>query len=310
MRIYVYVSEKLFRYGFPPPHPLKAERYRLFSDNISFLAENDSDIVIREPKVYGDETLMYFHTERYVEFVRKKSESGVGYLDYGDTPAYSGVYEVSRESVYATLDAVYSTLNGGVAVNLAGGWHHSYPDRASGFCVFNDIGVSINSVLDRVDRILYIDIDAHHGDGVYYPYESDPRIYIFDVHQDPNTLFPGTGFEWERGSGDGEGTKVNICLPPGSGSGELHNTLDKCLSFAREVSPDYIIIQAGLDGLIGDPLSNLEYSLSSHLQYIINLVKWGVSQDIGIVLLGGGGYQPRLFSLYWLGLVESILLVG
>ncbi len=309
MKPLIYVGETLFRYGFPPPHPLTPERYRLFWDAVKRISKQGDDIDIREPPKLGESILRRFHEEEYIALVKSKSRDGVGFLDFGDTPAYKGMFEVALESVYATLDGVSSTLDGGVAINLAGGWHHAYPSRASGFCIFNDIGVAINSIRDKVDRILYIDIDAHHGDGVYYPFEDDPSIYIFDVHQDPSTLFPGTGYPWERGKGDAEGTKINICLSPGSGGELLIKSMERCVKWADEVEPDYVIVQAGLDGLRGDPLTGLEYTVESHLRSLSMVVKWCRSNGVGLILLGGGGYQPSLFSIYWIGVVENLLLV-
>ncbi len=307
MRI-VYVGEELFRYGFPPPHPLTSRRYIPFIRAVEALMGKEG-VVFRRPPRRGEEVLLRFHRREYVETVREASERGYGLLDRGDTPAYKGVFEVALESVYATLDGVLSTLDGGVAVNIAGGWHHAFPDRASGFCIFNDIGVAIESIRDRVDRVMYIDIDAHHGDGVYYPYEADPQVYIFDVHQDPTTLFPGTGFEWERGKGEAEGTKINVALPPGSGGGPLRRAVDKCVSWMDEVSPDYIILQAGMDGVVGDPLTQLDYPLGDYLYAVERILRYAVDRGVGIVMLGGGGYQPELFGTVWGGILIRLYTV-
>jgi len=307
MRV-VYIGDLLFRYGFPPPHPLTSERYVPFREAVEVLSGKEG-VLFKEPPRRGEEVLLRFHTGEYVESVKLASERGYGLLDQGDTPAYRGVFEVALESVYATLDGVLNTLEGGVAVNVAGGWHHAFPDRASGFCIFNDIGVAIESIRDRVDRVFYVDIDAHHGDGVYYPYEEDPRIYIFDVHQDPATLFPGTGFEWERGRGVAEGTKVNIPLPPGSGGEPLRRAIDKCVSWMDEVSPDYIILQAGMDGLEGDPLTHLGYRVGDYLYAVERVLGYAVDKGIGISLLGGGGYQPRLFGTIWSGILLRLYTV-
>ena len=304
MNVYLYINPTLFKYGFPN-HPLTTVRYERF---LKYYRGSYRPRCVVEIDSYpcSEEYLLLFHTEKYVQYVKRMSELGYGYLDYGDTPAYKGVFEVSLNTVCATRDAVLKTLDGGVAVNLAGGWHHSFRDRASGFCVFNDIAVAIESIRDRVSKIMYIDIDAHHGDGVYYPYEEDPSIYIFDIHESPRYLFPGTGYSYENGRGPGLGTKVNVEMDPGSDGKDLLSKLDRLKDFIEEVKPGYFILQAGTDGLEGDPLTHLEYDVKSFVEMVVSIVKIAVDMGRGITLLGGGGYQPDKFGYVWNEILKRI----
>src|SRR5208283_1669639 len=152
------------------------------------------------------------------------------------------------------------------AFNPVGGLHHSRRYSSAGFCIFNDIGVAVELLRKEygVRRILYVDIDAHHGDGVYYSYESDPDLFVFDVHEDGRFLYPGTGSADEVGEGGARGTKINVPLPPGSGDGELAAQLPRMDEFAKKARPEFIIFQCGADSLAGDPIAGLSYSPKAH----------------------------------------------
>jgi len=300
---YLYLDDSLLRYGFPD-HPLTSERYKIFKSKLqsSSLLENP-DLKIIKNYPCREDFLRYFHTEGYINFVKIKSQEGKGFLDYGDTPAYPGVFEVALRSVCATLDASKKAYREkACAVNLAGGWHHSRRDRASGFCVFNDIGVAINYLIseESLKRIYYIDIDAHHGDGVFYSYEEDEHVYIFDIHESGYYLYPGTGFEHEVGKGRAVGTKRNRTVPPGGGDNYLMKYIEEAYEWGLEISPDLIIMQGGMDGLSGDPLTHLQYSINGYLKAVSKVLELKSELDIGIVYLGGGGYQSEVQSSLWI----------
>lgn len=309
-KVYLYLDNKLLSYGFPS-HPLSNRRYEVFLSKIreSSLLSN-KEIEVTENYPCKEEYLRYFHDDEYIEYVKLMSEEGCGFLDYGDTPAYQGIFEVSLRSVCATLDAAMKTYREKVyGVNLAGGWHHAKRDRASGFCVFNDIGVAINHLLDieRVKNIYYIDIDAHHGDGVYYSFVEDPRVYIFDVHESGYYLYPGTGFEDETGEKGAKGTKRNKEVPPEGGDDYLLNYIDEAYRWGLEIKPEIIILQGGMDGLAGDPLTHLRYSAEGYLNAIKSIFKLREELDTGLVYLGGGGYQVETQSTLWMEVLKLML---
>lgn len=304
MKTRLYVGDRLFSYGFPN-HPLSTKRYTKFMG----LLRSDSSLmglldIVEVDGLCSDDSLLYlFHTPEYIDRARELSEQGFGYIDFGDTPAFKGVYEVALEAVcVSSLGLEFAYENKCIVVNLAGGWHHAYRDRGSGFCVFNDICVAIEYLRRRYGasiRFYYIDIDAHHGDGVYYSYESDPNVYIYDIHEDGRFLFPGTGSWLERGLGEAYGTKTNVPLPPWSGDGQLHRYIDKMVDDIARVGPDIIIFQAGQDGLEGDPITHLRYSDEGYLRAVRRVFSVGRELGIGTLYLGGGGYQPDRVARNW-----------
>ena len=141
-----------------------------------------------------------------------------------------------------------------------GGLHHARRHRSAGFCVFNDLGVVIDSCAAHfgVGRVGYVDIDVHHGDGIYYPYEADPELIVVDIHEDGRFLYPGTGHARETGRGDAAGTKLNLPLPPGAGDDEFFGAWELGMAHLQRFKPQFLILQAGADGLAGDPLADLD----------------------------------------------------
>ena len=196
------------------------------------------------------------------------------------------------------------------AFNPVGGLHHATREASAGFCVFNDIGIAVELLRKTygVRRILYVDIDVHHGDGVYYSYESDPSLFIFDIHEDGRYLYPGTGSSDETGKGGARGTKINVPLAPGSGDGEAEAQLGRMEEFARVAKPEFIIFQCGADGLRGDPIAGLNYSRDAHSK--VGGLLHALSHELcsgRLVALGGGGYVPQNCAKAWTAVVEGLL---
>ena len=309
MKPTLYIGDKLFSYGFPN-HPLTPKRYEVFLDLFEASGLRNEVDIIRVEEPVGEDILTLFHTREYVARVRELSERGYGYIDYGDTPAYKGIYEVAAVGVRATVEAfTKSFIEKTISVNFAGGWHHAYRDRGGGFCVFNDIAIGIEYIrrFRRDIKIFYLDIDAHHGDGIYYSYEDDPYIYIFDIHEDGRFLYPGTGFEYEVGRGEARGTKINLPLMPGSGDRDLTNAIEEAIRFMDSCKPSLVVIQGGLDGLAGDPLTHLSYTVDGYLDAVDRFIRSTYDRGIGIVFLGGGGYQPRVVAETWIELLKLLI---
>lgn len=303
---------ELLRYSFPGGHPLNRRRLESFYDLYEkSIGELGCVVEVVEPVQASVDELLLFHSREYVTFVEKMSRSGRGYLDYGDTPAFEGCYEAASYVAGTTLRLVRGVLAGGcrAGFNPMGGLHHAMRDRAGGFCIFNDAGVAIEYLLRQGDsfRVAYVDIDAHHGDGVYYEFEEDPRVLYVDIHQDGRTLYPGTGHRHERGRGEAEGKKLNLPLPPGSGDEAFRNALDEGLRFLEGESFDFLILQCGADGLEGDPLTGLRYSAAAHA-YAAERLRRLASEKCGgrIVALGGGGYDPGNVARAWLEVVKAL----
>jgi acetoin utilization protein AcuC len=308
-KVGVLEGEELLLYSFPPPHPFTKDRAQKFWESFRKAGYG----VERLPPEKADRDLIrLFHTEEHVKYVELASELGYGALDQGDTPAFPGVFEASQYAVGSTLSAVEKVMAGNLdhAFNPVGGLHHARRDASAGFCVFNDIGVAVELLRGEMGlrRILYVDIDVHHGDGVYYSYESDPDLFVFDIHEDGRYLYPGTGSADETGVGKARGTKVNIPLELGAGDDDVRGLLPTLDKFARTASPDFIIFQCGADGLRGDPIAGLSYTPAAHSAVAGLLHKLSHELCSGrMVALGGGGYVPQNCADAWTAVVRSFL---
>ena len=301
-------GKELLLYSFPSPHPFTSARVQRFWDEVR---KKGLEVRRLAPHKAEKNLIELFHTKEHIKYVELASNLGYGALDQGDTPAYKGVFEATQYVLGSTLFAVESVMSGEVdhAFNPVGGLHHATRDSSAGFCVFNDIGVAVELMRShrKVRRILYVDIDVHHGDGVFYSYESDPELFIFDMHEDGRFLYPGTGSESETGLGDAKGTKVNVPLQPGAGDGEIERQIPRLEEFARKARPEFIILQCGADGLAGDPIGGLNYTSAAHRMLATSLHKLAHDLCAGkIVALGGGGYLPTNCAKAWVGVVESL----
>lgn len=311
-KVGVLEGKELLLYSFPPPHPFTNARTQRFWDE---LAEKKLKVERLQPQMADKNLIGLFHTSEHIRYVELASHLGYGSLDQGDTPAYKGVFEATQYAVGSTVSAVEKVMAGSIdhAFNPVGGLHHATRDSSAGFCVFNDIGVAIELLRKNfgVRRVLYVDIDVHHGDGVYYSYESDPDLFIFDVHEDGRFLYPGTGAASETGEGKAKGTKVNIPLPPGSGDEEIIDKLPKLEMLARTAKPEFIIFQCGADCLAGDPIAGLRYTPEAHRRVAEFL--HGLSHELcsgRIVALGGGGYDPQNCADAWTSVVTTLTGAG
>ncbi|MEN2974092.1 MAG: acetoin utilization protein AcuC [Candidatus Caldarchaeales archaeon] len=313
-RVGVIFGEKAFLYSFPDPHPFRYDRVKRFYEEVlsEFLKLYPDKLLTVDLESASEEDLLLHHDLDYIDFVKRKSESGYGYLDYGDTPAFKGCYDASAYIVGSTLKLVKMILKDEIdhGFNPVGGLHHARRDRAAGFCIFNDASVAISYLLKivKLDQVLYVDIDAHHGDGVFYDYYFNKKLIMVDIHQDGRTLYPGTGFAHERGGGEAEGTKLNIPLMPGSSDEEFLEAWRMAEEFIDRFSPEFIILQAGADGLSGDPLTGLMYSEKVHEHVTSRLHKISEERCSGRLLaLGGGGYNRENILKAWRMVLQNLL---
>jgi len=307
----VVVSERLGRYGFGAGHPFGPDR------NTAFLREFESRgldrrVRILEPRDASDDELLAFHTEEYVAFVKERSVSGQGFLDAGDTPAFRGIYEAAAIVVGATLNTATTIMSGECRRGFVpiAGLHHAARDRAAGFCVFNDCGVAIELLRRNsgLERIAYVDIDAHHGDGVFYAFEDDPGVIFADTHEDGRYLYPGTGAANETGKGAAEGTKLNLPLPPGADDAVFAQVWPRVIAHLERFRPEFIILQCGADSLEGDPITHLRLSSKTHGRAARELADLADRLGHGRVLaLGGGGYNRGNLAQAWTAVVENLL---
>lgn len=304
-------GEALGRYGFPEGHPFSVDRQQAFLDEAARRGLLQG-LPRLEPRIATVDELMRFHTRAHVERVIRGSQTGLGFLDFGDTPCFRGVFEAAGAVGGTALDAL-ARIVGGEAVRSfqpIGGLHHARPGAAAGFCVINDLGLVIETL--RADhgerRIAYVDIDVHHGDGIFYTYEDDPDLIVVDIHEDGRFLYPGTGHARERGRGDALGTKLNLPLAPGATDAEFRAAWEVAEEFLREHRPGFLLLQCGVDSLAGDPLAHLALSPASHAYATRRLCQLANELCEGrLMVFGGGGYSLRNIGHGWSAVLEELL---
>jgi acetoin utilization protein AcuC len=260
----------------------------------------DRAVEVVAAKPAGDSTLRLVHREDYVAAVRSASADPVSAdASYGlgtmDDPAFTGMHEVSAMIAGQSVGAAEAVWRGEAlhAVNFAGGLHHAMPGAASGFCIYNDAALAIARLLELgAERVAYIDVDVHHGDGVQAAFWEDPRVLTISLHEHPRTLFPQTGWPEETGAGSAEGTAVNVALPAGTGDAgwlrAFHAVVPELIADFR---PQVLVTQHGADTHFEDPLAHLAVSLDA--QRAVQVACHDLAHtyaDGRWVALGGGGY--------------------
>ncbi|MBN2361870.1 MAG: acetoin utilization protein AcuC [Deltaproteobacteria bacterium] len=307
----LYVGNALAAYGFPDQHPFAPGRHDAFWREVQRRGL-DRRVQIRTPVQASRAAIERFHSAAYVERVIQASNDGVGYLDAGDTPAFVGIYEASATVVGSTIDAVDAVMSGSAqrAFVPIAGLHHASRDSAAGFCVFNDCGVAIESLRSQhgVRRVLYVDIDAHHGDGVYYAFADDPDVLIADLHEDGRFLYPGTGFAHETGRGPAAGSKLNLPLLPLADDDRFFKVWASIEEFLADRPFDFVLFQCGADSLRHDPLTQLHFTAQAHAHAASRLCEIADARCQGrIVALGGGGYDLANIAAGWCAVLEAFV---
>ena len=303
------IDEKLSNYSFPGEHPFGVERLAAFKEQL-FKTVDQETYCTMPSRLATEQQLTLFHDKKLVHWIKQKSIEGSGLLDSADTPAYQGVYEAACRvtgTVLEGLDRIMSNQAKRIFVPIAG-LHHARRHAAAGFCVFNDIGVAIEYLRQRygVRRIAYIDIDAHHGDGVFYEYESDPDLLFVDFHEDGLFLYPGTGHANETGIGPAQGTKMNIPLPMNVDDEEFLELWPEAEQFIARFEPEIILLQAGADCLQGDPVTDMALSTLPHAHTARRLRMLAERCCNGRMLgMGGGGYNLQNVAMAWIAVVKQ-----
>jgi acetoin utilization protein AcuC len=312
--VLVYRGEALASYGFGDPHPFGLDRHDVFHRELE-QAELGERIEYALPRRASVDDLLLFHTADYIDKVSRMSSEGQGYLDDGDTPALRGIFDAASDVVGTTLaavDAIMARQARRAFVPIAG-LHHAGRDHAAGFCVFNDCGVAVEYLRDRygLQRIAYVDIDAHHGDGIFYGFEDDPDLIFADMHEDGRFLYPGTGAAEETGTGRARGTKLNIPLPPGAGDAEFGSAWEQIEAYIDQAAPQFILLQCGADSIEGDPITHLRFTEEAHAHAATRLCALADKHCEGRVIgTGGGGYNRRNLARAWTRVVQSFVEAG
>jgi acetoin utilization protein AcuC len=311
----VFYGEALAKYGFGGSHPFGTDRLDAFWKKLQ--TESIDNIAVEEPLMATHHDVALFHDSSYIELVKVASKHGGVSLDRGDTPAFRGAFEASLYVAGSTLAALDMVVEGkdkkgrkvDHAFNPIGGLHHARRDSAGGFCIFNDIGIAILAAREkyRIERIAYIDIDAHHGDGVFYEFEDDPLLFFADIHEDGRYLYPGTGSSTEIGKAAAVNTKLNIPLEPGASDLDFIQAFGKVEQFVDSVKPELIILQCGADGIAGDPITHLQYTSKAHIHAASSIHRLAHKHCKGrLIALGGGGYNRVNIGTAWTEVVRVL----
>ncbi|MEO6605686.1 MAG: acetoin utilization protein AcuC, partial [Aeromicrobium sp.] len=295
----VVFDERLTSYNFGPSHPMAPVRIELTMALARELGILDGlDVVGADAAT--DDDLNLIHSSQYIEKVHKLSKDptfvdlSIG-LGTADNPVFAQMHEASALVAGASVEAARRVWTGQAprAVNIGGGLHHAMRDHASGFCIYNDVALAIRWLLDNgAERVAYVDVDAHHGDGVQSMFYDDPRVLTISIHEGPQTLFPGTGYATETGGEGAEGSSVNVALPPGTAdAGWLRAFHAVVPPLVREFKPDILVTQHGCDSHMDDPLTNLMLSVDGQRASYLALGELAEEVCGGKwVATGGGGY--------------------
>jgi len=302
--LHVAWDEQLTEYDFGPGHPLAPVRVELTMELARALGVlTAAQVSVAAPSPATDAELELVHNADYIAVVRRAGGPAgpdPSVLRFGlgtqDDPVFPGMHEASALVVGATLAAARAMWSGSAqhAANVAGGLHHAMAGHASGFCVYNDPAIAIAWLLKQgAERIGYVDIDVHHGDGVQAAFYNDPRVLTISLHEHPAYLFPGTGRPSESGGPDAEGSAVNVALPPGTrDAGWLRAFHAVVPPLLRSFQPQLLVSQHGCDTHWLDPLANLQLTIDAQraahaaihrLAHEITDGRW--------LLTGGGGYE-------------------
>ena len=310
-------DDSLSRHELRQDHPMRPVRLRYTYELLeSYGAFDGKTSRLVNPRTANKEELGWVHTPEYIDAVRRLSENPSGSLessgspeavvrperfgfsDRGDNPVYPGMYHAASLSSGATLVAaeMVAERRADVAFSISGGLHHAAPTHASGFCIFNDPAIAIRYFLDRGMRVAYVDVDAHHGDGVQDIFYLDDRVLTISIHESGQYLFPGTGFVTESGAGDGAGYSVNIPLYPYT-EDELYLWAFREVAppLLRAFAPDVLVTQLGIDSYHSDPITHLQLTSRGYTEIIREFARL----EIPWLALGGGGYDVGAVARCW-----------
>ena len=298
-------SDQYTRFDYGPDHPLRMERLGLtwrLMEAYGLTTLAGAKVVAPEPA--DEAALARFHAGQYLE-VLKAVSGGLhlpGAYRYGlgpgDNPIFPGLWEVSCLAAGGSLLAARLVADGDVerAFHFAGGLHHAMPDRASGFCYVNDPVLAILALRERGWRVCYVDIDAHHGDGVQFAFYADPNVLTISTHERGDRLFPGTGFVQEHGEGAGQGYSVNVPLEPYTDDPVYHEAFEAVVPpLLGAFKPDVVVAQLGIDSHHTDPLTHLSLSVQGFARTVARIVELSPR----LVALGGGGYDLTNVARAW-----------
>ncbi|NWF87611.1 hypothetical protein HXY32_07395 [Candidatus Bathyarchaeota archaeon] len=304
--------EKYRQYDLGEGHPFRGDRFvnamRFFENQGLFQL---SEIVLTKPQPASKEDLLQVHSEKYVDLIFRLAKERKPF-DV-ETPVSPEILEAALLIVGGAIECGSAVYEGKAkrAISLGGGYHHAGKDYGGGFCLFNDIAVLIEHLRTKysVKRYLVLDYDVHFGNGTSDIYYEDPTVLFISLHQDPRTIYPGTGFIWQIGKGDGEGYNINVPLPPGTSDRTYLYALNEIfVPLAEEFKPEIIVANGGSDPHFADVLGNLNLTVKGFFS-IARLIR-EVAQKVcsgKLVLMPGSGYNPNVLPPCWYSLIAGVI---
>jgi acetoin utilization protein AcuC len=304
--------EKFRQYDLGEEHPYRGDR---FTNAIKFFEAqglfNLPQLTVREPKPASKEDLLRVHEESYIDLIYRLAEENKPYdIETSVSPT---ILEAALLIAGGAIECGRAVLKEEAkrAISLGGGYHHAGRTYGGGFCLFNDIAVLIEYLRaeHRVKRFLVLDYDVHFGNGTSDIYYRDPTVLFISLHQDPHTIYPGTGFAWQIGEGAGEGYNVNVPLPPGTGDDTyLYALKEIFVPLAEEFKPEIIIANGGSDPHFADMLGDLSLTVKGFFE-ISRLIRKTAEKVCNgkLVLMPGSGYNPKVLPPCWYALVAGVV---
>ena len=302
-------SPELEKFSYPADCPFNTSRAGKVRKILNSMALLSGDNVTEVAPLPAERVVLKkFHSARYLHALKTTEKGrwdtealhmGIGTLD---CPVFAGMYDYGILATGGTLTGANLILSGSAEItfNPSGGFHHAGPERASGFCYVNDVALACMVLAEEGKRVLYLDVDVHHGDGVAYGFYDRCDVMTISYHESPETLFPGTGFAEEIGKGEGEGYCVNVPLPVGTYDEVYMKAFEAiALPLIEAYNPDAIVFELGADALAGDPLAHLCLTNNTYVEIIEHLISFNKP----VVATGGGGYNVentvRAWALAW-----------
>lgn len=290
---------KYLSYKFGPGHPFWPERAKVFLD---LLDKKKIKYKLHKPQKATDKDIILAHAPLYLNRVKHLAKTH-GALSI-DTPVNEDVLQAAYYSTGGTLLASKLALEGKRVMNLLGGLHHAGIADSSGFCIFNDHAVAIKKlqIQKKIKKAFVFDVDVHAGQGTQEIFYADPTVFTFSIHQDPHSLYPGTGFPDQKGEGKGRGFNRNIILDPGAGEVAFLKAVDEGCKLQSKFKPDLTILVFGADTFKEDPLANIKLELTTYKELgrkLKNINK--------LCILCAGGYSPKVPDI-WLNLINGLSL--
>lgn len=306
-----YYSDSLLRYNMGPQHPMKPIRLQMTVQLLQSYGLFEEALRLVEPALASVKEVTRTHSAAFLEALGALDRGEALPNPYrfglgtGDNPIFPGIYESSMRYSGGSIQAAQAILDGDrVAFNISGGLHHAHYDRAAGFCVLNDCALAARRLRTRYQKVAYVDIDVHHGDGVQELFYDDPSVLTLSIHQLARGFFPGTGFVDEIGAGEGEGYSVNVPVCPDTTDDVwLMTWREAALPILQAYQPEAIVLQMGTDAHYLDPLAHVCLTAQGWLEAVRDVYALGIP----IVAIGGGGYNLSTVTRMWASAVSVLI---